>query len=214
VRSWIRSIQRVERVVEGPGLHRIEVWQYCNAEERTERTMTLQSFLAPLCNLSWLKENKANLKLLSLYYNIVYIIYIYDNTCLNIINKYIYIYSLSLHSFVDALLVQSKWPRLQRLVNMAEIPPAVVGLWADIFHPVPRSLRRICEQHVPLWHLVFLASIHKLHVPALIRHCFLHCFHFGSVPRISLESRFYDFELFVVMISTSLFEICVSPAKS
>lgn len=37
--------------------------------------------------------------------------------------------------------------QLQRLVNMAEIPPAVVGLWADIFHPVPRSLRRICEQH-------------------------------------------------------------------
>ena len=89
MRSWIRSIQRVERVVEGPGLHRIEVWQYCNAEERTERTMTLQSFLAPLCNLSWLKENKANLKLLSLYYNIMYNIYIYDNTCLY--NKYIYI---------------------------------------------------------------------------------------------------------------------------
>ena len=152
MRSWIRSIQRVERVVEGPGLHRIEVWQYCNAEERTERTMTLQSFLAPLCNLSWLKENKATLKLHSLYYNIMYniYIYIYDNTCLYIIYIYI-LYHCTL--FVDALLVQSKWPRLQRLVNMAEIPPAVVGLWADIFHPVPRSLRRICEQHVPLWHV-------------------------------------------------------------
>ena len=39
--------------------------------------------------------------------------------------------------------------RLQRLIAIAEIKPAVVGLWADIFHPVARSLRRICEQHVP-----------------------------------------------------------------
>ena len=37
--------------------------------------------------------------------------------------------------------------QLQRLLSMSTIAPAVVGVWADVFHPVPRSLRVLCQQH-------------------------------------------------------------------
>ena len=37
--------------------------------------------------------------------------------------------------------------QLQRLLAMSTIVPAVVGVWADIFHPVPRSLRELCRRN-------------------------------------------------------------------
>ncbi|CAE6968283.1 Redox2 [Symbiodinium sp. CCMP2592] len=37
--------------------------------------------------------------------------------------------------------------QLQRLLSISTITPAVVGVWADIYHPVPRSLRVLCRRH-------------------------------------------------------------------
>lgn len=37
--------------------------------------------------------------------------------------------------------------QLQRLLSISTVTPAVVGVWADIYHPVPRSLRVLCRRH-------------------------------------------------------------------